>query len=161
MAVVPSYFSGPTTKTYDPFSLDFWDPFQDFLPLTSSALTNVPATTERDTSGLAKFRIDWKETPEAHIFKVDVPGLKKDEVKVEVVGDVLQIRAERKREKEEKNSRWHRLERSFGKLFRRFKLPDNSKTQQVKANMENGVLTVSVPKKDPKKPDVKCIEISS
>ncbi|CAN1167441.1 18.5 kDa class I heat shock protein, partial [Linum perenne] len=106
----------------------------------------------RDSAaGLVNARIDWKETPEAHVFKADLPGLTKEQVKVEVEDDrVLQISGER----------WHRVERSSGKFMRRFRLPENAKMDQVKASMENGVLTISVPKEQVKKPDVKAIEIS-
>ena len=106
--------------------------------------------------------MDWKETPEAHVFKANLPGLNKEEVKVEVEDDrVLQISGERKVEKEEKKDMWHRVERSSGKFLRRFRLPENAKMGEIKASMENGVLTVTVPKVEVKKPDVKSIEISS
>ncbi|WJX68696.1 hypothetical protein P8452_53040 [Trifolium repens] len=51
---------------------------------------------------------------------------------------------------EDKNDQWHRLERSSGKFLRRFRLPENAKIDQVKANMENGVLTEIVPKEEVK-----------
>ncbi|KAE8691252.1 Detected protein of confused Function [Hibiscus syriacus] len=102
-----------------------------------------------------------KETPESHFFKVDLPGLKKKKVKVEVEDDrVLQISCERKIEKEDKNDLWRLVERSSGKFSRRFRLSENVKMDQVKASMENGVLTVTVPKVEVKKPDVKSIDIS-
>ena len=114
-----------------------------------------------ETASFANTRIDWKETPEAHVFKADLPGVKKEEVKVEVEeGRVLQIRGDRRVEKEEKNDKWHRVERSSGKFMRRFRLPENVKVNEVKAAMENGVLTVTVPKAEVKKPDVKAIDIS-
>lgn len=95
------------------------------------------------------------------MFTADVPGLKKEEVKVEVEeGNVLQISGERSREKEDKNDTWHRVERSSGKFRRRFRLPENTKLDQIKASMENGVLTVTVPKEEVKKPEVKAIDIS-
>ncbi|XVF05518.1 hypothetical protein REPUB_Repub05bG0179000 [Reevesia pubescens] len=100
--------------------------------------------------------------PEAHVFKADLPGLKKEEVKVEVEeGRILQISGERSKEQEEKNKKWHRIERSSGKFLRMFRLPENAKMDQVKASMENSVLTVTVPKEEEKKPEVKSIEISS
>ncbi|KAK4436578.1 class I heat shock protein [Sesamum alatum] len=149
MSLIPSVF-GRRSSVLDPFSLDLWDPFRDW-----------PVSSSDETSQLAATRIDWKETPEAHVFKADVPGLKKEEVKVEVEeGNVLQISGERTREKEEKNDTWHRVERSSGKFLRRFRLPENAKMDQIKASMENGVLTVTVPKEEVKKPEVKAIQIS-
>ena len=154
-----SLFGGRRSNVFDPFSLDVWDPFEGF-PL-SGPVANVPSSAAREASAFAATRIDWKETPEAHIFKADLPGLKKEEVKVEVEdGRVLQISGERSKEHEEKNDKWHRVERSSGKFLRRFRLPDNATVDQMKATMENGVLTVVVPKEEVKKPQVKSIEIS-
>ncbi|XP_054780186.1 17.5 kDa class I heat shock protein [Prosopis cineraria] len=151
MSLIPSLFGGRRSSIFDPFSLDVWDPFKDF-PVPSSSLGN---------SAFVNTRVDWKETPEAHVFKADLPGLKKEEVKVEIEDDrVLQISGERNAEKEDKNDKWHRVERSSGKFMRRFRLPENAKMDKVKASMENGVLTVTVPKEEVKKPEVKAIEIS-
>ncbi|KAM3739722.1 hypothetical protein ACB098_08G043500 [Castanea mollissima] len=149
MSLIPSIFAGRQTNVFDPFSLDIWDPFDGLF-------TSVP-----ETSSFANTRIDWKETPEAHVFKADLLGLKKEEVKVMVEdGRVLQISGERSKEQEEKNEKWHRVERSSGKFLRRFRLPQNAKMDEVKTSMENGVLTVTVPKVEEKKPEVKPIEIS-
>ncbi|WMV45128.1 hypothetical protein MTR67_038513 [Solanum verrucosum] len=143
MSLIPSFFGGRKSNIFDPFSLDLWDPF----PIS----TNVPSSA-REVSAFANAKIDWKETPQAHIFKVDVPGIKKEEVKVEVEqGRILQISGERSREQE----------RSSGKFLRRFRLPENTKTGEIKAAMENGVLTVTVPKEEEKKKsEVKAIDIS-
>ncbi|XP_052174826.1 17.3 kDa class I heat shock protein-like [Diospyros lotus] len=151
MSLIPSFFGGRRGGVFDPSSLDVWDPFRDFpFPQLSG-----------ENSALVNTRVDWKETPEAHVFKADVPGLKKEEVKVEIEDDrVLQISGERNVEKEEKNDAWHRVERSSGKFMRRFRLPENAKMDEVKASMENGVLTVTIPKVEIKKPDTKAIEIS-
>ncbi|KAK4271601.1 hypothetical protein QN277_020275 [Acacia crassicarpa] len=155
MSLIPSFFGGRRSNVFDPFSLDVWDPFKDF-PFPSSLSTN-----SQDNSAFVSTRVDWRETPEAHVFKADLPGIKKEEVKVEVEDDrVLQISGERNFEKEDKNDTWHRVERSSGKFMRRFRLPENAKMDQVKASMENGVLTVTVPKEEVKKPDVKTIQIS-
>ncbi|XP_030447261.1 18.2 kDa class I heat shock protein-like [Syzygium oleosum] len=161
MSLIPSWFGGRRSNVFDPFSLDLWDPFKDF-PLASSQLSPSFPETLRENSAFVNTRIDWKETPEAHVFKADLPGLKKEEVKVEVEDDrVLQISGERKVEKEDKNDTWHRVERSSGRFMRRFRLPENAKMDQVKASMENGVLTVTVPKLEAeKKPEVKAIDIS-
>ncbi|XP_028798376.1 17.3 kDa class I heat shock protein-like [Neltuma alba] len=155
MSLIPSFFGGRRSSVFDPSSLDVWDPFKDFRFPSSLS------TSSGDNSAFVSTRVDWRETPEAHVFKADLPGLKKDEVKVEVEDDrVLQISGERNVEKEDKNDTWHRVERSSGRFMRRFRLPENVKMDQVKASMENGVLTVTVPKAEVKKPDVKAIQIS-
>ncbi|KAL5973508.1 hypothetical protein ACLOJK_030159 [Asimina triloba] len=131
---------------FNPFATDSWEP---------------SGSTETASGAIVKARVDWKETPEAHIFKADLPGLSKEDAKVEVEeGRVLQIGGERKAEKEEKDEKWRLVERSRGKFLRRFRLPHDAKADEVKATMENGVLTVTIPKEQVKKPEVKTIEIS-
>ncbi|KAJ8457975.1 hypothetical protein OPV22_030901 [Ensete ventricosum] len=150
------------SNIFDPFSLDVWDPFPGFPFDAFRSLSETRPGFVSETSAFANTRIDWKETPEAHVFKADLPGVKREEVKVEVEeGGVLQISGERSKEEEEKSDKWHRVERSSGKFLRRFRLPENAKVDQVKASMENGVLTVTVPKEEAKKkPEMKTIEIS-
>ncbi len=151
------------SNVFDPFSLDVWDPFEgwpfnnNLRSLSDQIRSSFPA----ETSSILQTRVDWKETPNSHVFKADVPGLKKEEVKVEVEdGRILQISGQRSREMEEKTDTWHRVERSQGSFMRRFRLPEDAKVDEVKAAMENGVLTVTVPKEGPKKSDVKSIQIS-
>ncbi|XP_030973555.1 18.2 kDa class I heat shock protein-like [Quercus lobata] len=154
MSLIPSFFGSCRSNILDPFSLEIWDPFKDFPFSLESQFA-------KENSTLVNTHVDWKETRESHVFKVDLPGLNKEEVKVEVEDDrVLQITGERKMEKEEKKDIWHRVERNSGKFLRRFRLLENAKMDQIKASMEYGVLTVTVPKVEVKKPDVKSIEIS-
>lgn len=157
MSLVPRIF-GRRSGVFDPFSLDLWDPFESG---NASFLGDIGRSARDDATAIANTQLDWKETSDAHIFKVDLPGLKKEEVKIEVEdGRVLKISGERKKEEEQKNDKWHRIERSHGKFLRRFRLPENVKVEEVKAAMENGVLTVTVPKQPQPKPEVKAIEIS-
>nr|WLR90813.1 HSP17.6C [Selenicereus monacanthus] len=156
MSVIPHFHEHRRSNIFDPFSLDIWDPFHGSHSALSHSLS-----TARDTAAFANARIDWKETPEAHVFKADLPGLRKEEVKVEVEdGTVLQISGERSKEQEEKTDTWHRVERSSGKFLRRFRLPENAKMEEIKASMENGVLTVTVPKEG-RKPQVRSIQITA
>ncbi|KFK24148.1 hypothetical protein AALP_AAs50253U000100 [Arabis alpina] len=87
--------------------------------------------------------------------------LSRSSVKVEVEDEnILQISGEKSNENEEKNDKWHHVERASGKFMRRFRLPKNSKVEEVKASMENGVLTVTVPKTPEKKHVIKPVNIS-
>ncbi|VVB16627.1 unnamed protein product [Arabis nemorensis] len=157
LSLIPSIFGERRSNVFDPFSQDVWDPFEGFF----TPVANANASTARDLAAFTNAKVDWKQTPEAHVFKADLPGLKKEEVKVEVEDkNILQISGERSKENEEKNDKWHRVERASGKFMRSFRLPENAKVEEVKATMENGVLTVTVPKTSEKKPDVKSIDIS-
>jgi HSP20 family protein len=92
MAMIPSFFYNRRgNRIFNPVSaFDVWDPLKDFPFSSPHSLIS------RENSAFVNTRIDWKETPEAHVFKVDLPGLKKEEVKVEIEDDrVLQISGER------------------------------------------------------------------
>nr|XP_009409772.1 PREDICTED: 18.1 kDa class I heat shock protein-like [Musa acuminata subsp. malaccensis] len=116
-----------------------------------------------DDSGADDTRMDWKETPEAHVFKADLPGVRKGDVKVEVEdGRVLSISGERSGDPidDKEKCEWHCSERSRGRFYRRFRLPEDAKADEMKASIENGVLTLIVPKRQMKKPEARSVEIT-
>jgi len=95
---------------------------------------------------MPSIRVDWKETEKEHVFKADMPGLKKEEIHVNVEGRALSINGERIKEEAQKTDTWHWAERSSGQFMRKFKLPENADLDHVTAKVEDGVLTVGVPK---------------
>jgi len=89
---------------------------------------------------------DIYETKESYVFKVELPGFKKEDVKVEFSGDTLTLRGERKQEEETKNENLHRLERSYGLFERSFTIPKNVDAKKIEASLKDGILVLSIPK---------------
>ncbi|HJP93872.1 MAG TPA: Hsp20/alpha crystallin family protein [Pyrinomonadaceae bacterium] len=77
--------------------------------------------------------------------RADLPGLTKDDVKVEITDDLLTISGERKEEKEEKREGFYRSERSYGSFYRQIPLPEGAKTENAAATFANGVLEITIP----------------
>ncbi|KAL6557110.1 hypothetical protein OROMI_017460 [Orobanche minor] len=118
---------------------------------------NNPSTAGGEEGEVA--RIDWKEVVEAYALKVDLPGFKKEEVRVEMeAADRVIIISGERRLNEEEDVKWRCIERSSGKFLRRLRLPEDAKMNDVVVDMENGVLTVTVPKE---KRDVKLVHMSA
>jgi HSP20 family protein len=89
--------------------------------------------------------VEVRESGGNLVISAELPGLNKEDVKVEVNEDALVIRGERKREWEEERGGVHRSERSYGSFYREIPLPEGAKADQAKAQFNNGVLEVTVP----------------
>jgi HSP20 family protein len=125
-----------------------WDPFREMAPYAPAEASVFSLT--------AAF--DVKETKDAYLFKADVPGIQEKDLEVTVTGNRLTIAGKRDAEKEDKNERYYSYERSYGSFTRSFTLPDGADTDALRASLEHGVLSVTVPKKpevQPKKVAVK------
>jgi len=92
--------------------------------------------------------VDVEETPEAYVFRADLPGVHSKDVKVTVSGDTLTLRGERKREEKKDEGSLHRIERMYGSFERSFTLGSPVRPDQVKAAYRDGVLEIRVPKAD-------------
>ena len=98
-------------------------------------------------------KTDVREKEDAYEVMIDLPGFKKEEVKIELKNGNLTIHAAKTLDKEEKKEgKYIRQERYSGNMSRRFYVGENVKVQDVQAKFENGILTLDIPKKDPKKP---------
>ncbi|HUB66325.1 MAG TPA: Hsp20/alpha crystallin family protein [Candidatus Methylacidiphilales bacterium] len=147
-------------------TLTRWNPLreaEEFQNRLIKALGFTPVTAP--TTGGEEFMttaewapsVDIVEDDKEWVVKADLPEVKKDDVKVTVEKGVLTITGERKFEKEEKNKKYHRIERSYGNFLRSFTLPDDADGTQVNAEFKDGVLKVHLPKNEKAKP--KTIEV--
>lgn len=154
-----------TLATLNPFRSSAWDPFRDFgnlenrlekffgRPLLTGNGGDKEAMTVTQWSPLVDITEDDKE----YLVKAELPDIKKEDVKVNVENGQLTISGERKFEKEEKDKKYHRIERSYGSFLRSFTLPEGVSGEKVAADFKDGVLQVHLPKDEKAKP--KAIEV--
>jgi HSP20 family protein len=99
---------------------------------------------------------DVSETPESLTLRLEVPGLSRDALKIAVENNTLTVRGEKSQETSSEDETFHRTERSFGSFERSFTLPPYVDTDNVKATLQDGVLTVTLPRRE----EAKAREIS-
>jgi len=100
---------------------------------------------------------DIFETKENYVFKIELPGISKDDITVELSGENLIVNGERKEEQEVKKEEFHRIERFYGTFSRCFTLPKNANGEKMTASMKDGILELRIPKQ--KKAKTKAIPI--
>jgi HSP20 family protein len=147
-------------------TLKKWDPFRD-LEEFSDRLHRAFGTRHlapphdggRESMTVADWipSVDVAEDPENYLIKVEIPEVKRQDVKVDVQDGVLCIHGERRQEKEEKGRKYHRIERSYGTFTRSFSLPDDVDATKIEAEFHDGMLHVKLPKSEATKP--KAIEV--
>ena len=136
-----------------------WRPFGDLVSMHNQFGRMLDRALYEEESGEADTQqatwypvTDVYETQEAYIFKMEVPGIQKDDIGIEFKDNNLVVKGERKVEKEVKDEDYHRMESFSGSFFRSFKLPDSVDPQKIKAELKNGILKLTVAKAEEKKP---------
>jgi HSP20 family protein len=123
-----------------------WDPFREMAPF---------AAFEERAAGFAP-AFDVKETKDSYQFKADLPGIEEKNLEVTMTGNRLTVGGKREEEKEDRSDRHYTYERSYGSFTRSFTLPDGADTDRLRASLEHGVLSITVPKK----PEVQAKKIA-
>jgi len=103
---------------------------------------------------------DISEDNDNFYLKADLPGIKKEDVKISYTDGAISISGERSQEKETKEKKFYRIERSYGKYYRSFNVPTEIKEDKIKAEFKDGQLTITIPKADEVKPKEIDIKVS-
>lgn len=142
-----------------------WNPFKEIEEMEkrlSSFFGRSPVATggeKNEAITVAEWSplVDISEDDKEYLIKAEIPEMKKEDIKLNVHDDVLTITGERKYEKEEKNKKYHRVERAYGSFVRSFTLPEDTDGTKVGAEYKDGVLKIHLPKSEKAKP--KAIEV--
>ena len=139
---------------YNPLN-DIRRSFDLFNSIVNSVETN------RDESSLVAFvpAVNTREGEYAYHVEVDLPGIKKEDIDIDVQNNVLTISGERKTKKEAKEEDYYKIESQYGKFSRSFTLPEKVDTENIHAESKNGVLEVIVPKLKEEEKKVKKIKV--
>jgi HSP20 family protein len=103
--------------------------------------------------------VDVLESRDSYLIRAELPGMKKEDFNLELQDGVLTLSGERKFEEPANGVEYHRIERSTGKFFRSFSLPQTVKNDEIKASFRDGILEVHVPKADEAKPKQIAINV--
>jgi HSP20 family protein len=133
-----------------------WEPFRELSSLQTemNRLFNAAFDTPPGNGGTRRWTpaMDLVETDEHFVLRADLPGMTESDVNIELEDNVLTVSGERKAERQEKGEGFYRVERSFGSFSRALTLPKGIDPEGVKAEFDNGVLEVRVPKPEQRKP---------
>lgn len=146
-------------------TLTRWEPLRELDDLQNRLATLFGRTSVRKNGDkkealtVAEWAplVDITEDKNQYLIKAEVPEIKKENIKVSVQDNVLTITGERRYEKEEKDKKYHRMERAYGSFARSFTLPEDSDGEKVVAEFKDGILNIHMPKSQAAKP--KSIEV--
>ncbi len=145
-----------------------WQPFRDLLAterefdrLFREAFPPLFGQREGELSTRAWApAVDIFETENSIVLKAELPGVDPKDVEVRVEDNTLYLKGERKFEKETKEENYHRIERSYGSFARSFVLPNSMDAEKVAAEYQDGLLTLTLPKREEAKPKTIKINVS-
>ena len=143
-----------------------WDPFRDVVTLQDriNRIFNESFGRSRDLDDEVVL-YDWRppvdifETDEGIVLKVELPGIDKDDVSVEIKDNALILKGERLVDPQIKDENYYRKERAFGKFHRSFSLQQPIKPDLIKATFKDGVLTIKIPRPGEEKPRQVTVKI--
>ena len=133
-----------------------WDPFRELASLHNRVNSLFQdygrSNDELTTSGSFVPAVDVYEDEHKVVLKLEVPGVKEQDLDVQVENQTLTVRGQRSFENEEKEENFQRIERRYGSFTRSFTLPNTINTESVNASYENGVLKIELAKREEAKP---------
>lgn len=137
--------------------LSVWDPFADLNRMQREVERNFfgPRARQADFAPA----VDVHEDAEELVLRAEVPGIKREDIDIQVDANVLTVKGERQIEQEQEGRRYHRVERSYGTFVRQFQLPTNVDASKIDAALADGILTLRIPKKAEQK--TRKIEVKS
>ena len=143
-----------------------WDPYRDMITLRDRMNRlfedmSTPKGEEKDIMpGAWAPSVDIYENENEVVLAAEIPGVDEQDVEIKVEDNNLTLRGERKFEKETKEENYHRIERSYGSFARRFALPNSIDAEKVAAEYKDGLLTLTLPKREETKPKTIKINVS-
>ena len=141
-----------------------WDPFRELedMNVRLARVLGRGAHHGKDRESMTfpdwQPTVDISESKESYLIHAELPGVKKDDIKVNVENGVLYLRGERKLERENKDKKVHRIERAYGSFMRSFVVPDDVDDSAIAADYADGVLTVTLAKSS--RPAPKTVEVA-
>jgi len=134
---------------------DSFRELERFQNQLNRVFNEAPAYVRGENEGISAAWIppvDIHETPDKLVFNVEVPGFKENELTLHAENGILTIEGERKFEEKKSEKNFHRVERSYGRFARSFTLPSNVSMQDIKATLQEGVLSIDLAKREDAKP---------
>lgn len=138
-----------------------FDPLREFRNLEDRMMNSLKLSAETDVTNVTGFTpsVNTREGEYAYHVEVDLPGVKKEDINVDLKDDVLTISGERKTKSEINEKDYYKQECSYGKFQRSFTLPEDTDAENIEANSEDGVLEVVIPKLKKVEKETKKIEV--